>query len=444
MDDPVLLSRIQFAVTAGFHFIFPPISIGLAWLLVLIEYLAWRRNDQVLERVGRFFGKILGLTFAVGVASGIVLEFQFGTNWADYSRFVGDVFGPLLASEGVFAFFLESVFLGLYLLGRNRIPRGLHWASILIVAIGATISAFFILVANSWQQTPTGHAIVGGRAEMQDFFQVVFNPSSLPRFFHTMAAAVATGSFFMGGISAFLLLKGRSTDVASRAVSIALFVGLIASLALLFPTGDWHARQVAHTQPEKFAAIEGQYVTEKGAPLYLFGIPRSDPPRIAMKVAIPKLMSLLAFGDLDAEVPGMDQFRPEDVPPLALPFLSFHGMVMLGMLFIGTALLGVFLAWRRRLDGSRRYLRLLLYVSPLPLVACELGWITAEVGRQPWIVYRMLRTADAISRTVSASEVLTSLVTFSLIYVVLLAVYLVGLRYVINRGPAEAVMVEVK
>ncbi|MEN8150469.1 MAG: cytochrome ubiquinol oxidase subunit I, partial [Planctomycetota bacterium] len=264
--DAVFLARLQFAITIGFHFLFPPITIGLAWLLVVIERKAWKTGDPDWERAGRFFAKILGLTFAVGVATGIVMEFQFGTNWAEYSKVVGDIFGAPLAAEGVFAFFLESGFLGLYLFGRSRVGRPLHWFAILMVAVGSTLSAFWIIVANSWQQTPTGFIVANGRAELLDFWAAVFNPSTIHRYTHTVMAALTSGAFFMAGISAWMLLKGKHVEIAKKTLTVAVIFGLIFSIASAFPTGHHHAKQVAETQPTKFAAIEGLYETQDGAP----------------------------------------------------------------------------------------------------------------------------------------------------------------------------------
>lgn len=265
--DPLLLARLQFALTVGFHFLFPPLTIGLAWMLVIIEAIGWKKKDEIYATIGKFFGKVLGLIFAVGVASGIVMEFQFGTNWSEYSKFVGDVFGAPLAAEGVFAFFLESTFLGLYIFGRERVSKGVHWFSILMVAVGSTISAFWILVANSWQQTPAGYVIQNNRAELVDFWAAVFNPSTLPRFFHTFTAALISGSFLMTGVAAYWLIRNKSVEVAKKAITFSVVFGLIVSLLELFPFGHEHAKQVAHTQPEKFAAIQGLYKTQEDAPL---------------------------------------------------------------------------------------------------------------------------------------------------------------------------------
>lgn len=442
--DPVLLSRIQFAMTIGFHFIFPPITIGLVWLLVIVEGLGWKRKDDVYVRMGKFFGRLLAITFAIGVATGIVMEFQFGTNWAEYSKFVGDIFGAPLAAEGVFAFFLESSFLGLYLFGRNKVPKGVHWFSILMVAVGATISAFWILVANSWQQTPAGYVIQNGRAELTSFAEAVFNPSMVIRFFHTVDAALITGAFFMAGIAAYLLIKGKAADVARKALKLAIIFGLVVSVLELFPLGDRHAIQVARTQPEKFAAMEGLYVGQTQAPAVLFGIPRTSPePELMAKIALPGLLSLGVHGDMDAYVQGINDFPPDEIPPLFLTFVSFHSMVGLGMFFIGLMLLGAFLLYRRKLWDSKWYLKLLIISIPLPIIACELGWIAAEVGRQPWVVYKVLKTVDAVSMTVSAGEILFSIILFGLIYLFLGSLYLYIMIKEIKRGPEPGKVEEV-
>jgi cytochrome d ubiquinol oxidase subunit I len=423
--DPVMLSRIQFAVTIGFHFIFPPISIGLAWLLVIIEGVGWRKGDEVFVRAGKFFGKMLAITFVLGVATGIVMEFQFGTNWAEYSKFVGDIFGSPLAAEGIFAFFLESAFLGLYLFGRNRLSRGVHWFSILMVAVGSTISAFWILVANSWQQTPAGFIIQNNRAELTNFWEAVFNASMILRFSHTLVASIIAGAFFMAGISSYLILKKRGVDFAKRTLQLSIIVGLIFSVLELYPTGHEHTRQVASTQPEKFAALEGLYVGQRQAPLILFGlVDATPPPGIKAKIEIPGLLSWMAFGDIDAHVQGINEFSPDEIPPLWLPFVSFHNMVILGLYFIGVTALGVFFIYSKKLFNKKWFLKLMVISIPLPVAACEFGWVVAEVGRQPWVVYKVLRTSDAVSLTVSPGEILFSLILFGLIYLFLLVLYI--------------------
>ncbi len=439
--DEVLLSRIQFALTIGFHFIFPPISIGLAWLLVIIEGMGLRTGDELWLRMGKFFGKLLALTFAVGVATGIVMEFQFGTNWANYSRFVGDIFGAPLAAEGIFAFFLESSFLGLYLFGRNRVSPGVHWFSILMVALGATISAFWILVANSWQQTPAGFTVIEGRAQLTSFAEAVFNPSMWHRFFHTMLATLVAGAFFVGGVASYLVLKKREVDLAARALKLSLVFGFVASVLVIYPSGHEHASQVAHTQPEKFAAIEGLYKGHDSAPLVLFALPSDPPPTLHGLIEIPGLLSWMVFGDVDVPIKGLADFPADEVPQgfeLWLSFVSFHNMVILGGLFLGLTGLGLLLIWRKKLLEWSLFLKAMVLAVPLPIFAIELGWIAAEVGRQPWVVYKVLRTQDAASPAVSSGDIMFSIVMFSLIYLMLGALYLFLLFREIKKGPEPA------
>lgn len=436
--DTVLLARIQFALTIGFHFIFPPITIGLAWLLVLMEGIGWRKNDEDYVRMGRFFSKLLALTFAVGVATGIVMEFQFGTNWSEYSKFVGDIFGAPLAAEGVFAFFLESGFLGLYLFGRKRVSKAVHWFSILMVAVGSTMSAFWILVANSWMQTPAGFVLRNGRAELTSFSEAVFNPSMWPRFFHTVDSALVAGSFFAAGACAVLLLRNRQDMAALKALKVALAVGFISSVTVAFPFGDMHAKQVARTQPEKFAAIEGLYTTQSGAPLAVFGLVKNRPPELKARVELPGLLSLMAFGDVDAEIQGIDAFPEDERPPLWITFVSFHNMVLLGLYFMAVMTWGILQLARKRLPSGRRFLKLLVWSIPLPLLAIQFGWVAAEVGRQPWIVYRILRTSDAVSITVPGGQILSTIIMFSLIYLFLGALYVFLLVKEIKHEAAQA------
>ncbi len=433
--DVVLLSRIQFAMTVGFHFLFPPISIGLAWLILIFETLGWKRKDEFYVKLGKFFGKILALTFAVGVATGIVMEFQFGTNWAEYSKFVGDIFGAPLAAEGIFAFFLESGFLGLYLFGRKRVSKGVHWFSILMVALGSTLSAFWIIVAGSWMQTPAGYIIKDGRAELTDFWAAVFNPSTVIRFFHVIDAALITGAFIVAGISAYLILKNKQSEMAKRAMRIAVIFGLVVSLLEVFPFGHESGREVAKEQPAKFAAIQGLYTTETGAPMAVFAFPTMPPPQLKAKIEIPGLLSWLAFGDIHARILGINEFPKADLPPLFITFVAYHNMVALGMLFILLTGLGAFQLYRKRLWESKKLMRLFIWAMPLPVIACELGWISAEVGRQPWIIYNVMRVQDAVSTAVDANEVIFSLILFGLIYLLLGSTYIYLLVKEIKHGP---------
>jgi cytochrome d ubiquinol oxidase subunit I len=433
--DVVLLARVQFAFTIGFHFIFPAISIGLFWFLVWLEWRGWRKADADCLSAALFFQKLAALIFALGVATGIVMEFQFGMNWAHYSKFVGDIFGAPLAAEGLFAFFLESVFLGLYLFGRNRVSKAMHWWSCFLVSLGATISAFWIIVANSWQQTPAGYAIneLTGRAELINFWAAVFNPSTLPRYFHTVLSCMACGAFFVVGICAWYIWHNRSSELFRRVQGYALIMAFISSILVAFPFGDWHAKQVAKTQPEKFAAMEGVINGRKGAPLVAFGIPRSNPPRIDYALEIPYLGSLLAFNDPEAHVPGYLDFPADEVPPLVPTFLSFHLMVQLGVFFILVSGLGLFFHYKNKIPLFLH--KIYFFIIPLPIIATQAGWITAEVGRQPWVVYKMLRTVDAVSSVVKPMEIIFSLFLFAMIYLLLFMLWMVVMRRIIAKGP---------
>ncbi|MFA6596365.1 MAG: cytochrome ubiquinol oxidase subunit I [Ignavibacteriaceae bacterium] len=433
--DQVLLARIQFAMTIGFHFIFPPLTIGLAWMLVIFEAIGWKKKDEVYATIGKFYGKILGLIFAVGVATGIVMEFQFGTNWAEYSKFVGDIFGAPLAAEGVFAFFLESTFLGLYIFGREKVSKGTHWFSIFMVAVGSTISGFWILVANSWQQTPAGYVVRNGRAELTDFWASVFNPSTMPRFYHTIDAALISAAFFVAGVSAYYLLKKQHVEVAKTSLRFAIIFGLIVSVLEVFPFGHEHAKQVAVTQPEKFAATQGLYTSQEGAPIAIFAFPTDHPPTLKVPIEIPGLLSWMAFGDFNAKIRGINEFPRENIPPLFLTFVSYHNMVALGMYFISIMSLAAFLLYKKKLFENKKILKVLMWSIPLPLAAIQLGWIAAEVGRQPWIVYHLMKTKDAVSFTVGTGELLFSIILFALIYILLGSIFLFLLIKKIKHGP---------
>jgi len=421
------LARAQFALTIMVHYLYPVLTMGLGVVLVIVATLRLRRPDEVFDRMTRFWTHIFGVVFAGGVATGIVMEFEFGTNWAGYSRFVGDIFGAPLAAEALIAFFMESSFLGILLFGEKRVSRRTHWFATLMVALGATLSAFWIVAANSWQQTPAGFHILHGRAELTDFWAAVFNPSTPLRFLHAVLGSWVTAAVFVGSLSAYYLLRGRHQEFARRSLRLALVFGLVA-IAAEVVVGDAHTRQVAHTQPEKFAAIEVLHHTQAGAPLAVVGQPLPE-------VLLPKLLSFMTYFDFDARVTGLDSFAPEDRPPVTATAMSFHAMFWLG-LGLGVVLaLGVFLWWRGRLFVSRRYLKVLCYCLPIPFVVNEVGWVTAEVGRQPWSVYRLLRTEDAFSRTVPAAQVAISLLMFVVIYIGLLGLTFHLVRKKVLEGP---------
>lgn len=438
--DAVLLARIQFALTIGFHFIFPPVTIGMAWLITWMFWKYHRTQDGVWRQMGRFWLKIFALTFAVGVATGITMEFQFGTNWAAYSRYVGDIFGAPLAAEGVLAFFLESTFMGLLLFGEKRLSTRMQAVSAFMVAFGSTLSGFWIIVANSWQQTPAGYReLPGGGVELTDFGAAVFNPSTIPRYLHTIDAALVTGSFFMLGLSAWYILKGRHREVAQRSARLALIVAFVSSIALL-AIGHGHAIQVGRTQPVKLAAFEGHFETGSNAPMLLFGIPDAEAGETRYSLAVPGGLSMLVGNSPDTVVQGLNDFPRDEWPPLLMTFVSFHLMFLLGFFFIGYTSLGVLLLWRKKLFdlGStvpRLFWRVALFAFPLPIVANELGWIAAEVGRQPWAVWHLLRTEDAVSISVPAWQVLASIIMFTVIYSLLGVLWVFLLKRKLEAGP---------
>ncbi len=438
--DVVLLARIQFALTVMFHFIFPAISIGLALLVAITELARWRTRREVYDRMAVFWTKLLALTFVVGVASGIVMEFQFGTNWSAYSRFVGDIFGAPLAAEGVFAFFLESGFLGLLLFGRRRVSSGVRALAAVLVAAGSALSGFWIIVANSWMQTPAGYEIIGGRARLTDFWAAVFNPSTLPRFAHTISSSWVAGSFLMVGVAAFFLLRGRHLEVARKSLTLGLTVAFLGS-ALMFVTGDTHARQVATTQPAKFAAMQGLYTTTEGAPLVIWSLPPTQDPANATQgpeIVITRLLSFLSFGSFQAPIAGLEQFPPDEWPPIAATFLSYHNMVLLGTLMLVFMLAGLYLLWRRRIETSRGWLWAAVLAIPLPHLAIQLGWFSAEVGRQPWIVYGLMRTSEGVSPVVGSGELLFSIGLFGAVYTLLFVLWVYLMRREILHGPAPS------
>jgi cytochrome d ubiquinol oxidase subunit I len=417
------------------------LSIGLGVLLVVMEGLWLKTNKPVYHQMARFWTKVFALTFAIGVATGIVMEFEFGTNWATYSRFVGDVFGSALAAEGIFAFFLESGFLAVLLFGWDRVGRKMHFFSTCMVCLGAHFSAIWIVVANSWMQTPAGYHIVGeglkARAEVTNFWEVVFNPSSMDRLFHTLCGAWQAGAFLVVSVSAWYLLKKRHLDFARASLKVGLTVALFASLLQLV-SGHTSAQGVAKNQPEKLAAFEGRYETRTNAPLTLLGWVDEKNERFLFNVEIPGMLSWLAHGDMNAPVTGLNEFKPEDRPPVNLSFQFFHLMVAVGFGMILIAALGLLYFWEDSLF-EKRWLLWTLVLSVLgPQIANQAGWFAAEVGRQPWIVYHLMRTPAGLSAVVQANVVLTSLILFTVIYFLLFAVFIYLLNDKIQHGPDDA------
>jgi len=437
--DVLTLSRIQFGATIAFHYLYPPLSIGLGLMLVIMEG-AWLKTGNTLyHQMARFWTRVFALTFAIGVATGIVMEFEFGTNWATYSRFVGDVFGSALAAEGIFAFFLESGFLAVLLFGWDRVSRKWHFFSTCMVCLGAHFSAVWIIVANSWMQTPAGYKIVPHegmmRAEVTDFWQVVFNPSTLERLSHTVCGAWCAGAFLVVSVSAWYLLKGKHLEFARKSLKVGLSVALLASL-LQAVTGHTSAQGVAKNQPVKLAAFEGLYETTSNAPLTMFGYVDEQNQKV-VGLQIPNMLSFLAFNNFHATVTGLKSVPPADRPPVQASFQFFHAMVGIGFTMIAIAALG-FLYFRHGTLHERRWLLWILVFSVLlPQFANQLGWFAAEVGRQPWIVYGVMRTPEGLSAVVKANVVLSSLILFTVIYFLLFAVFIYLLNDKIQHGPHE-------
>ncbi len=438
--DVEILARLQFALTIMFHYIYPPFSIGLGVFLVILEGFYMKTKKREYLEAAKFWTKVFALTFAVGVATGIVMQFEFGTNWATYSRYVGDVFGSALAAEGIFAFFLESGFLALLLFGWNRIGPKLHYFSTIMVATGAHFSAIWIVVANSWMQTPAGFVIAGegmsARAEINDFWAMFFNPSSMTRLFHVIVGCWLQGAFLVVGISAYYLLKNIHIDFAKISLKISIVICAISVMLQLY-LGDKSGKVVARYQPLKLAAFESLYVTEKGAPLTLFGLPDKENETIRYQVAIPKLLSYLSFGDADAEIQGMDQFPKKDRPNSPAIFQLYRIMIGMWVIMFLLCTTALYRWWKGTLFESKIFFRMLMLSVLAPVFANQTGWVVAEMGRYPWIVYGYLRISEGLSKTVTANQVFSSIIMFTVVYAFLFVMFVYLLRKKIEHGPGE-------
>ena len=430
--DPLFLSRLQFTATTLFHFLFVPLTLGLSIIVAVMETQYVRTGDETYLKMTKFWGKIFLINFAVGVVTGITLEFQFGTNWSRYSAYVGDIFGSLLAIEATAAFFLESTFIGIWVFGWKRLSAKAHATVMWLVAGASNLSAVWILTANGWMQNPVGYAIQNGRAELQDFGAVVFNKFSLLQIFHVLPAALVLSAFFIMGISAYHLLKKQHIDFFTRSFKIGLTFGLIFSVFIALE-GDFHARHVTEVQPAKLAAMEAHWETTTRAPIHLLALPSEEAERNIIQIgSIPGVLSFLGHHDFDAEIKGLKDFPKDERPPVLLTFVSFRLMVALGSYFILVTLIGFVL--RNKLMEYPLYLKLMMFSVPLPYLAIEFGWLLAEVGRQPWIVYGIMKTSAGVS-PIDFVQVATSLVGFILVYALLGAVgyYLIMKKAV--KGP---------
>ncbi|MCB0282557.1 MAG: cytochrome ubiquinol oxidase subunit I [Calditrichaeota bacterium] len=438
--DVEILARLQFAFTIAFHYIYPPLSIGIGVLLVIMEGMYLKTGNKIYETMTRFWVKIFALTFAVGVATGIVMEFEFGTNWATYSRYVGDIFGSALAAEGIFAFFLESGFLAVLVFGWDKVSPKIHFFSTIMVALGAMLSAVWIVVANSWQQTPAGYHIVGegmnARAEITNFWEMLFNPSSVDRLSHVLSGAWLAGAFLVISVSAFYILKNRHVELSQKALKIALGFAMFASLFQLY-SGHQSAIGVSENQPAKLAAFEAHFDSLAVAPLYLFGWVNEQQQEVQFGLAIPGFLSYLISGDFKHPVTGLNSFAEKDRPPVNFVFQTYHMMVAIGFSLIAISIAGMFFLWRGTLIRKKWFLYVLIFSVLLPQIANQLGWISAEVGRQPWIVYGLLRTSDALSKVVTANQIWFSLILFFLIYTLLFVLFIFLLNEKIQKGPEK-------
>ncbi|WP_162415354.1 cytochrome ubiquinol oxidase subunit I [Cyclobacterium roseum] len=438
--DVEILSRIQFAFTIAFHYIYPPLSIGLGLIMVIMESLYLKTGNKEYEILAKFWTKIFALTFGIGVATGIVMEFEFGTNWATYSRYVGDVFGSALAAEGIFAFALESGFLGVLLFGWNRVKPWVHWVATMGVFLGSMFSAVWIVIANSWQQTPAGYHVVGegmeARAEITDFWEMVFNPSSMDRLIHTWQGAFLAGAFLVLSVHAYYLRKGRFVDISKKAFRIALVVATIFSLSQLV-SGHSSANGVAENQPAKLAAFEGHFEAAAPGDMYLFGWVDKESQQV-WGVKVPGGLSFLLDYRFDTPVTGLNAFKEEDRPSqINAVFQFYHIMVSIGMFLIALTLFACYKWIKGDLFESKGLLWVFSFSVILPQVANQVGWFAAEMGRQPWVVYGLLRTSDALSKSVTENQVLFSLIMFFFIYTLLLLLFLYLLNKKIKHGPYE-------
>jgi cytochrome d ubiquinol oxidase subunit I len=439
VDDPTVLSRVQFAFTIAYHYLFPQFTMGLALLLVVFKSLyLWRKDDNY-NTAAHFWARIFAVTFILGVVTGIPMEFQFGTNWGRFSAYAGDIIAQTLAMEGAFAFFLESAALGVFLFGEQAFGQKIHWLAAVMVWLGTWASGGFIIASNAWMQHPVGYTVApDGRLHISNYWAVLFNPWIVPQYLHTMSGAVITASFIMAGLGAYYLLAGQHVAFGRLFVRVGVVAGLITSILQVFPTGDLEGRQVSALQPVKLAAMEGLFHTEQGAQIVIIGQPDPATGTIDNPITIPRALSFLTYHRWAATVQGLDAFPADQQPDnIALLYYVYHIMVGLGTFFVAIMGLAALLLWRRRLFGARWMLWILLLATPFPLIANTAGWFTAELGRQPWIVYGLLRTVDGSSQ-ISAGNVLFTLLGFAGMYLLLGLLYILLVVNEALRGPHAA------
>ena len=440
MDSALDWHRLHFAFTITFHYLFPQLTMGLALLIVVLKTMALRTGDEHYNHAARFWARIFAINFALGVVTGIPMEFQFGTSWARFSKVAGGVIGQTLAMEGVFSFFLESSFLGLFLFGEKRLGKAGHWMAAFLVFLGSWLSGYLIVATNAWMQHPTGYARAGtGDLVLAGYWALVLNPWALWQYAHTMLGSVVTASFVMASVGAFYLIAGRHPDYGRTFVRLGVISGLAACLLLLFPTGDGQGKMIARHQPATLAAMEGLFETQQGAPIAILGQPDTEKRRLDNPLLVPRLLSFITYQRWSAEVKGLDRFPRDEWPDnVPLLFYSFHIMVGLGTIFIALMALAAFALWRGRLYDAKPLLWALMLAAPFPYIANTAGWLTAELGRQPWIVYGLMRTSEGSSRAVSAGNTLFTLIGFMGLYAALGILFLFLVEREIEHGPQAA------
>ena len=439
MQDAVLADRIQFAFTVMFHYLFPIGTMGLAPFIAWYTVKGVRTGDEAALRAARFWAKIFTINFAVGVVTGIPMEFQFGTNWAAFSTQAGSVVGQTLMMESVFAFFLESIFLGVFLHGRAYVSPAFYAFSSIAVWLGSWLSGFFIVATNSWMQHPVGYALnPDGHIALRSIGAVLLSPFAWWQFTHVMTAAVLTGGFVVAGVGAYYLLARRDLDFGRRFVRAGVIVGLSASLIVVFPTGDGNGKDISNYQPAKLAAMEGLYRSQRSAPLSIIGMPDVQHNRLIDAVEIPAMLSFLAYGNFQANVKGIDEYPTDQRPPIDLTYYAYHVMLGLGTIFIAITALAVLLLILRRLYQSRWLLWIVMLATPFPYIANEAGWTVTEVGRQPWIIYGLTRTVEGASPTVVSGETVFTIIGFAGMYFVLGMLFLLFVLREIAIGPEAA------
>jgi cytochrome bd ubiquinol oxidase subunit I len=437
--DPQLMHRIHFGFTITFHYLFPQLTMGLALLIVVLKTIAIRTRNPLYQDAARFWGKIFAVNFVMGVVTGIPMEFQFGTNWSHFSRVTGGIIGQPLAMEGVFSFFLESTFLGLFLFAEKRLSAWAHWGAAFMVFLGSWLSGYFIIVTNAWMQHPVAYQLLpSGAFEITSFTGLLLNPWAILQYAHNMCATVITASFVMAAVGAFYLLEERFLDYARIFLRTGVIAGLVSCILIIFPTGDLHGKYIAHNQPATMAAMEGLFHTEKGAGVAIFGQPNEETQTIDNPLVVNDLLSFLIYGTVKAEVQGLDQTPRDQRPePLPLLFYAYHIMAGLGTYFVALMALAALLLWRHRLFSTRWILWPLMLSFPLPHIATTAGWMTAEIGRQPWVVYGLMRTAAGYSQHVTASNALFSLLGFMGLFVVLGILFIALIYREIQHGPHQ-------